>query len=93
MPLIGEWRMQALWQVLALIWQAIILSIVTPIILLIGLIWMIIDVLFQFIFNSNGLSAQMAPAQFIKDLLKWHSGQLTFAITGGGDGSFMLTPF
>ena len=81
-------RVDALWRILALLYQGTIGYLALSIIALVALVWMIIDVIWQLIFGSDGLSAGSSIAMQVEMAFDWNVGQTVFALTGGGDGRF-----
>lgn len=90
--MLGEQRSQAGWRVLAFIYAIILSSTVTPVITIIGVIWMVIDVLWQALSNKNTLSEDSRPAMIVGGVLRWNVEMLIFAISGGGPKKLEWTP-
>lgn len=85
-------RMDAGERVITLVYQWIIGLWVAGIVTIVGMIWMVIDVLWQAILGTEGLSSSSRPAQVVAGVLQWTGGQFLYALTGGGDGGFRLLP-
>ncbi len=83
----GE-RVDALWRVLALVWQGTLGYVALAIVGIIAFIWMVLDVLWQLITGRDGLDSQSAIAMQVEQAFEWSVGQTVFALTGGGDGQF-----
>lgn len=79
---IGTYRMDALVRVWAFIWAWTVGSIVITVVTIIGLLWGIIDVLWQFIINSEGLSEGSRAAEIVTDTLQWGIDLVVYALTG-----------
>lgn len=82
-------RMDALWRVAAFIWS-VPAGIVSSFAMIVGLLWGIVDVVWQLILGSDGLSASSMPAKWVKRLIMWPVNLTVYAITGSGD--FQLWP-
>ncbi|RLM32617.1 hypothetical protein [Haloarcula sp. Atlit-120R] len=82
-------RADALWRVWAFIW-AIPASFVASIVSIVGLVWGIVDVLWQLIFGTDGLSSSSRPAGIVKGVLLWPVDLTIYAFTG--DGGMMWLP-
>ncbi len=85
-------RMQALGRIWALLWQAVIGYVLAIVIGVVATVWMVIDVLWQLILGSDGLSKDATPAKWVKRTLEWSMGQTLYSITGGGDGEWRALP-
>ncbi len=83
----GE-RADALWRVLALVWQATLGYVALGIVGIIAIVWMVLDVIWQLITGRDGLDANSTIASQVEMAFEWSVGQTVFALTGGGDGSF-----
>ena len=81
-------RVDALWRIWALVWQATIGYLALIIISTVALIWMVIDLLWQLILGTDALDSNSTMATHVSDAFYWSVGQTIFSITGGGDGSF-----
>lgn len=90
---VGQQRLQALWRIVALVWAATVGSVLFAIIVVAAVIWGVLDLFMQLVFNSNILSERSRPAFVIINTWKWWAGQWTYAFTGGGpDGRTKLLP-
>ncbi len=85
-------RKEALWRVIALVWQGVIGFFAGSAIALVAVVWMVFDVIWQFLTGRDGLSAMSTPAEWVSRTLEWIAGQLIYAFTGGGDGEFRAIP-
>ena len=83
-------RGDALWRIAALIDQAVLGYILAFIVGIVGLVWMVVDILWQLIAGSDGLSSSSTPAMWVDRFFSWSYEQTVFAITG--KGSFQLLP-
>ena len=84
------YRMKALWRILALIWAYTGGAIIASVAILLGLVLMVFDVLWQLILGREGLTADGMAFGFVKESLMWFWGQTLFFLIG--DGSFELLP-
>lgn len=82
-------RVDALWRIVAFVW-AWVASFIAGFVSIIGLIWGLIDVVWQLIIGTDGLSASSRPAMFVKRVLMWPVNLHIYAFTGSG--SFQLLP-
>jgi hypothetical protein len=84
-------RVDALWRLWALIWQATFGYLALGIIAIVALLWMIVDVAWQLVTGRDGLSSMSTVAMQVENAFDWTAGQTVFALTGGGDGWFYWT--
>lgn len=78
-------RMDAVWRVLGLVYLMTIGWLVLTIAGIAGLVWMIVDVLWQLIFGSEGPPQRSSGAtRFLKRLWEWGHGQLEWVLFGKG---------
>lgn len=82
-------RMDALWRIVAFVW-AWVASFVAGFVSIIGLIWGLIDVVWQLIIGTDGLSSGSRPARFVIRVIRWPVNLHVYAYTGRG--SFQLLP-
>lgn len=82
-------RTDALWRIWAFIW-AFPASFLASIVSVIGLLWGIVDVLWQLVSGRDGLSASSGPAGIVKATLLWPTELMIYAFTG--DGGMMWLP-
>ena len=87
---IGGRRMDALWRVFAFLYSMFVASLIAGVVALVGIVWGVIDVLWQFLLNSEGLSEDSRPAKIVVDTLDWKVDLYTYSLTGKGD--FMWLP-
>ena len=85
-------RVDALKRVLALVWVYTIGGLIATVVFFIGLVWMLIDVIWQLIVGSDGLSQTSMPAQWVKGTFMWVAGQTNYALTGSGDLELLPSP-
>lgn len=85
-------RMEGGWRALTILWQGSVGWVLASVVGFVGAFWMIVDIIWQIATGRNDLNEQSQPAQFISDTISWNAGQVTFAITGGGDGEFRALP-
>lgn len=85
-------RKEALWRIVALLWQAVIGYVFAIIVGTIGAVWMLIDLVWQLVLGSDGLDSNSTVASYIARTLRWNVGQSLYSITGGGDGEFRALP-
>lgn len=83
----GE-RVEALWRILALVWQGTVGYIAIAIVGIVAMIWMVLDLIWQLITGRDDLKANSMIATQVEMAFEWSVGQTIFAFTGGGDGSF-----
>lgn len=81
-------RRDALLRVWTLLYQATVGYLAALVIGVIALVWMVVDVIWQLIFGSDGLSSSSMLAMQVSDSFEWAAGQTVYAVTGGGDGEF-----
>lgn len=86
----GGLRMDALLRVFALIWAWFFGAILGSIAFTIGLLWMVLDVLWQLITGREGLSASGMLASWLQGIVQWGAMQTNYALFG--DGEFKLLP-
>lgn len=77
-------RMDAIWRVIALLWVGLIGYIGGTIFGIIAIIWMILDVLWQFIAGSDGLSSSGTVGSWLRGYIGWTADMSAYAITGAG---------
>lgn len=75
-------RGQALWRIWAFIWSITVGAILVGVIGLIGIIWGVIDVLWQLISGKNTLNENSRPATIVYETLMWDIHLLVFALLG-----------
>ena len=83
-------RVDALLRVVALLWVYTVGALIASVVGFIGLLWMLVDVIWQLITGSDGLSSTSTPANWVKGTFMWIAGQTNYALTGSGD--LMLLP-
>jgi len=83
-------RVDALLRVVALLWVYTVGALIASVVGFIGLLWMLVDVVWQLITGSDGLSSTSTPANWVKGTFMWIAGQTNYALTGSGD--LMLLP-
>lgn len=76
-------RMDALWRVVAFVWS-LVAAFIVQFILLFAMLWGAIDVLWQLIVGSDGLSSTSTLGSFINDSLYWPVDNMVYAFTGSG---------
>ncbi len=84
----NEHRAQALWRIIALVWQATVGYIVVVLVSLLAVVWMLLDIVWQLVAGSEGLDENGRAGMLVSSAFKWAYGQTVFALTGGGDGWF-----
>ena len=84
------YRKKALWRLAAFIWMMTVGWLVLIVISTVALVWGLIDVVWQLVVGTNGLSASSRPAMIVKDTYQWQADQMSFATTG--DGEFAALP-
>lgn len=82
-------RKEALWRVAAFAWS-FVAGFIAGFVAIVGFFWGLIDVIWQFITGSDGLSSSSTPAMWVKRFLIWPIDLLVYAFTG--DGEFELLP-
>lgn len=85
-------RVDALVRVWALLWAYVVGSIIAGVVFIVGLIWMLVDVVWQLIAGSDGLSATSMPAQWVQATFMWIAGQTNYALTGSGEFMWLPSP-
>ncbi|UTF52752.1 hypothetical protein [Natronosalvus rutilus] len=85
-------RKQAIVRLWALIWQFTVGYVLTIVVMIVGNIWMVIDLLWQLLLGSEGLSSGSSVGSYIESFWMWSAGQTVFAMTGGGDGKWRALP-
>jgi hypothetical protein len=88
--LIGDFRKDALMRVFALLYAWFIAALIAGLVAIAGLIWMVIDVLWQFLVNSEGLSENGRAADIVASALEWNMELNVYALTGKKE--FMWLP-
>lgn len=83
-------RKDAIVRVWAFIWVNTFGWLLAMVVTTLGFIWGIVDVIWQLILGSDGLSASSTPAGWISDSLEWLVGQEIYAFTGAN--SFQWIP-
>jgi hypothetical protein len=86
----GGMRMDALVRVFALVWAWVVGGILGSIAFLVGLGWMVIDVVWQLITGREGLDAGGMLASWLQGIVQWGAMQTNYALFG--DGEFQLLP-
>lgn len=86
-------RMEALLRVWAFIWQGHLGYVLSVVFGIVGIIFMIVDVIWQLVWDSDGLDSQSTLSQAIQDAYQWNIGQTLFAFTSQGDGEFRWHPW
>ncbi|WP_153952738.1 hypothetical protein [Halosegnis longus] len=84
----NEYRAQALWRIIALVWQATVGYIVVVLVGLVALVWMLLDIIWQLLLGSEGLDEDGRAGMLVSSAFSWAIGQTIFALTGGGDEWF-----
>ena len=85
-------RSQALWRVLAFLYAITVAAFVSGVVTTIGIIWGVVDVLWQLITGRDDLKEDSTPARVVSGTLMWNVNMLIFATTGGGAGRLEWTP-
>jgi len=85
-------RVDALKRVFSLLWVYTVGGVITTVVFVIGLLWMLVDVVWQLIVGSDGLSATSTPAQWVKGTFMWVAGQTNYALTGSGNLKLLPSP-
>lgn len=83
-------RVDALLRVVALLWVYTVGALISTVVFFVGLLWMVVDVIWQLIAGTDGLSSTSTPASWVKGTFMWIAGQTNYALTGSGD--LMLLP-
>lgn len=86
----GGMRMDALVRVFALLWAWVVGAILGSIAFFVGLVWMVIDVVWQLITGREGLDAGGMLASWLQGIVQWGAMQTNYALFG--DGEFKLLP-
>jgi hypothetical protein len=81
---LGSFRADALYRVWALIW-AQVWGIVLAIVTIVAFVWMVVDVVLQFVLNMDFLTASSRPADIVNATLEYETDLLKFAFTGQGE--------
>jgi len=81
-------RTEALWRIWAFVWQGTIGYLALIVMGTIAFVFGVIDVLWQLLAGSDGLSESGTVGSHIGEAFSWSVGQTVYALTGGGDGSF-----
>jgi hypothetical protein len=82
-------RMDALWRVFQLIWVALIGYVLGAIFGVIGIVFMIIDVIWQMILGTEGLDPNGSVGSWLRGYIKWTERQTVYAITGAGNREWL----
>ena len=85
-------RVDALKRILSLLWVYTIGGLITTVVFAVGLLWMLVDIIWQLIVGSDGLSATSMPSQWVKGTFMWIAGQTNYALTGSGDLELLPSP-
>lgn len=83
MPMLGSNRSDALWRLVAFVWS-LVAGLAASVVIIIGMVWGIVDVVWQFITNRDGLSSSSRPAKFVKGVITWPIDLQVYAFTGSG---------
>lgn len=79
-------RTEVLWRLFAVLWAwtvgALVMTIATPV----GMVFGVLDLLWQLIAGSEGLSDSNIGFRIFVGSLMWIQGLMVFGFTGGGDG-------
>lgn len=78
---IGSYREDALMRVLAFIW-AWVAAIIVSIVAIVAFIWGLIDVLWQFLLNSEGLDENGYAPELVANTFWWAVDLEVYAFTG-----------
>jgi hypothetical protein len=81
---IGDQRSEAVWRILAVLYGMVV-SFITSIVATIGIIWAVVDVVWQLLSNRNDLAEDSRPAMFVYNVLQWNLDLFVFALTGKGE--------
>ena len=82
-------RMDAVWRILAFLW-AFVAAFVVSLVAIVAIVWGAIDVLWQLVLGSDGLSSSSSPARLIRRTIMWPVNLQLYAFLG--EGSFQLLP-
>lgn len=77
-------RMDGLWRIVAFLWS-FVAAFVASIAVVVGIVWGAIDVFWQLITGSDGLSASSWPADLVSRTLRWPVDLQVYAYTGAGE--------
>lgn len=81
LAMLGSYREDALMRVLAFLW-AFVAAFVVGIVGIIALIWGLIDVVWQLVFNSEGLDETGFAPEFVANTFWWAVDLEVYAFTG-----------
>lgn len=77
-------RMEALWRIAAFLWS-LVAGFVAGIVLFVGMFVGAIDVAWQLLLGSDGLSESSWTMDFLRRVAMWPVNLTVFAITGSGE--------
>lgn len=72
-------------RIFAFLWAWIVGSVVLFIALIVGGVFMVIDLVWQLITGGEGLSPTGMTASWVRGAYMWHAGQTTYGLTGQGE--------
>lgn len=84
-----ENRSNAVWRIIMLLWAWTIGGLIAGVIMVVGLIWGVVDILWQLILGTEGLMSDSRPAQFVSGSLHWFAEVHAYAFTGNGSVNFL----
>jgi len=77
-------RMDALWRVAAFLWS-FVAALVASVVVIVGMLWGAVDVLWQLVLGSDGLSSSSTPAMLVRGVIMWPARLQVYAFTGAGE--------
>jgi hypothetical protein len=86
---LGKYRADALYRVWGLVWL-VVMGVVLQFVVLIGLVWMVVDVLAQLLLNRDFLSSMSGPASVVSAFIRHEAMLLDYTLTG--EGEFLWVP-
>lgn len=87
MPMLGKFRMKALWRTLVGgLYLILFVSFILPLLLVVGVVLGIADVLWQFVFNKEGIK----PMNLFRSAWMTQVQNATWALTGEGEFQLAL---
>ncbi|MFW5938321.1 MAG: hypothetical protein ACOCSN_05185 [Halanaeroarchaeum sp.] len=82
-------RVDALWWIWAFIWVNTFGYLLALVVVTVGFVWGLVDVLWQLIVGTDGLSASSTPAGWVQSSLTWLVEQEIYAFTGANDFAWL----
>lgn len=85
-------RKDAVVRAWAFLWGLFVGSFILGLALIVGIVWGGIDVLWQAIVGSDGLSSSSSPSRWVRGTYEWHADTMAYSFTGAGSFQWLPTP-